>query len=92
MLRRVGAHASASRAAMGEDLGLFRAPGKVSGTAPQSASIIDRRLSGTVVALTTPVPDRNSGIGPLSRNRFHIALTGRPFNSGIGPREQAATR
>lgn len=45
------------------------------------------RISGTVAALTTPVPDRNSGIWPPSRDRFYIALSGRPYNSGIWPHE-----
>src|ERR1051325_2478906 len=111
MTRRVGAHAIAGRAAMGEDLGLFRSPGKVSGTAPKSASnasfpgglmvgrspytpevrvripVGEPRISGTSAALTAPVPDHNTGIRPLSRDRFYIALSGLPFNSGIRPHE-----
>src|SRR6476646_6860161 len=115
MFRRVGAHASAGRAAMGEDLGLFLSPGKVSGTAPELASLGapwsngrtlaltggevrvripagQPRLSGTSAAETAPAPDRNSGIWPLSRNRFYIALPGRPFNSGIWPHERSLSR
>ena len=49
------------------------------------------RNSGTVAALTAPVPDRNSGIWPLSRNRFYIAIPGHPFNSGIWPHEYPAS-
>ena len=47
------------------------------------------RVSGTVAALTAPVPDRNPGIWPLSRNRFYIALPGHPFKSGIWPHEHS---
>lgn len=47
------------------------------------------RVSGAVAAQTAPTPDRNPGIWPLSRNRFNIALPGRPFNSGIWPHEHS---
>lgn len=110
MLRRVGARGRASRATMGEDLGLFRGSFDGTGTAPQLAFVsapwsngrtlaltggeVQVRIlagqpsfSGTVAALTAPVPDRNSGIWPLSRDRFYIALPGRPINSGIWPHE-----
>src|SRR5438045_7283377 len=115
MARRGGAHTSPSRAALGDDFGLFPAPRKGTGTAPQSAlvgapwsngrtlaltggevrvriPVGQPRLSGTVAALTAPVPDRNLGIWPLSRDRFYIALSGRPFNSGIWPHEYPASR
>jgi hypothetical protein len=47
------------------------------------------KISGTVAALTAPVPDRKLGIWPLSRDRFYIALSGHPFNSGIWPHEHS---
>ena len=67
MVRRVGAQASAGRAAMGEDLGLFRVPGKVSGTAPQSASNASnpRWSNGRTPTLTS----RKSGSESRSGNR-----------------------
>src|SRR5947209_957932 len=110
----VGAHGCASRAPLGEDLGLFPAPRKGTGTAPQSAlnsapwsngrtlaltggevrvriPAGQPRIDGTVAVEAAPAPDRNSGIWPLSRDRFYIALSGHPFNSGIWPHEYASS-
>ena len=110
MLRRVGARGRASRATLGEDLGLFRLSLAGTGTAPQSAlssapwsngrtlaltggevqvRILagQPRISGTVAALTAPVPDHNSGIWPPSSDHLNIALLGHPFKLGIWPHE-----
>lgn len=115
MLRRVGARASAGRAAVGEDLGPFRAPREGYGTARQSASGLPLSLTvgrsqlhaersgsesrrgsqesaGPTVLEAPKAPDRNSGIWPLSRDRFYIALPGHPFNSGIWPHEYPVSR
>src|SRR3974390_1209366 len=52
MLRRVGAHGSAGRAPLGEDLGLFRGSFDGTGTAPQSALLNDPWSNGRTLALT----------------------------------------
>ena len=52
MTRRVGAHGRASRATLGEDLGLFRGSFDGTGTAPQSAFVSAPWSNGRTLALT----------------------------------------
>lgn len=94
MNRRVGAHGSASRAPLGEDLGLFRGSFDGTGTAPQSASITAPWSNGRTLVLQAQRSGSESRRG--SRDQEIVGATvlkhrsPRIATQGFGPQAMTA--
>lgn len=93
-MRRVGAHGSASRAPLGEDLGLFRLSLAGTGTAPKSASLDAPWSNGRTLVLQAQRSGSESRRGSRDQELVGATLfqqrSPRIATQGFGPQVMTA--